>query len=419
MPRAINRLSPLTVTKTTKPGLYADGGGLYLQITTAGVKSWLFRYMRSGKARGMGLGPVHTIGLADARARALDCRRQLLDGIDPIDSRNAERAAQGIAQANAVTFQHCAEKYIDAHRASWKNAKHADQWTNTLTTYAYPIFDSLAVSAIDTALVMKVLEPIWTTKTETASRVRGRIESVLDWATVRGYRVGENPARLKGHLDTLLPKRSRVQKVEHHPALPYADLPDFMSELRAAEGTAARALEFLILTATRTNETIGATWQEFDLDEGIWTVPAERMKMRKEHRVPLSARAIALVKAQQTLKRGDYVFPGARDKKPLSNMAMLQLLERMKRDDITVHGFRSTFRDWAGETTHYPREVCEAALAHGIKDKAEAAYARGDLFVKRAALMQDWDKYCGDKPAVVTPSPPTEPDHVPASGERA
>ncbi|MDI6018228.1 integrase arm-type DNA-binding domain-containing protein [Burkholderia pseudomallei] len=418
MPRAVNRLSPLTVTKTTKPGLYADGGGLYLQITSAGVKSWLFRYMRNRKARGMGLGPVHTISLADARARALDCRRLLLDGIDPIDSRNTERAAQGIAPGDAVTFQHCAEKYIDAHRAGWKNAKHAEQWTNTLTTYAYPIFDSCAVSAIDTTLVMKVLEPIWTTKTETASRIRGRIESVLDWATVHGYRVGENPARLKGHLDKLLPKRSRVQKVEHHPALPYAGLPDFMNELRAAEGTAARALEFLILTATRTNETIGATWQEFDLDEGIWIVSAGRMKMRKEHRVPLSARAIALVKAQQKLKRGDYVFPGARDKKPLSNMAMLQLLERMKYDDITVHGFRSTFRDWAGETTHYPREVCEAALAHGIKDKAEAAYARGDLFAKRAALMQDWDKYCASKQAATT-STQTEPDHVPASDERA
>ncbi|VBP19593.1 Integrase [Burkholderia pseudomallei] len=344
--------------------------------------------------------------------------RLLLDGIDPIDSRNAERAAQGIASGDAVTFQHCAEKYIDAHRAGWKNAKHAEQWTNTLTTYAYPIFDSYAVSAIDTTLVMKVLEPIWTTKTETASRIRGRIESVLDWATVHGYRVGENPARLKGHLDKLLPKRSRVQKVEHHPALRYADLPDFMNELRAAEGTAARALEFLILTATRTNETIGATWQEFDLDEGVWIVPAERMKMRREHRVPLSARAVALVKAQQKLKLGDYVFPGARDKKPLSNMAMLQLLERMKYDDITVHGFRSTFRDWAGETTHYPREVCEAALAHGIKDKAEAAYARGDLFTKRAALMQDWDKYCAIKQAATT-STPTEPDHVPASDERA
>lgn len=404
MPRAINRLSQLTVTKTTKAGLYADGGGLYLQITTAGVKSWLFRYMRNGKARGMGLGPVHTIGLADARARALGCRRLLLDGIDPIDSRNAERAAQGGAETNGVTFQHCAEKYIEAHRAGWKNAKHADQWTNTLTTYAYPIFDSLPVSAIDTPLVLKVLEPIWTTKTETASRVRGRIECVLDWATVRGYRAGENPARLKGHLDTLLPKRSRVHKVKHHPALPYADLPNFMETLRTEEGTASRALELLILTATRTNEVIGATWEEFDLLKGIWTIPAARMKMRKEHRVPLSVRAIAVVQAQQEAKPPAYVFPGARPKKPLSNMAMLQLLERMKRDDITVHGFRSTFRDWAGETTHYPREVCEAALAHGIKDKAEAAYARGDLFAKPAALMQAWAEYCdserGDSDAI-------------------
>ncbi|KWH01494.1 integrase [Burkholderia territorii] len=395
MPRAINKLSQLTVTKTTKPGLYADGGGLYLQITTAGVKSWLFRYMRNGKARGMGLGPVHTIGLAEARTRALDCRRLLLDGIDPIDTRDAERAAHRVAQANDVTFQHCAEKYIDAHRAAWKNAKHADQWANTLNTYAYPVFDSLPVSAIDTALVMKVLEPIWTTKTETASRVRGRIESVLDWAAVHGYRVGENPARLKGHLDKLLPKRSRVQKVKHHPALPYADLAAFMKKLRTEEGIAARALEFLILTATRTNEVIGATWPEFDLDEGVWVIPAERMKMRKEHRVPLSASAASIIKAQKEMRQGDFVFSGARYGKPLSNMAMLQLLERMKRDDITVHGFRSTFRDWAGETTHYPREVCEAALAHGIKDKAEAAYARGDLYVKRAALMEDWAKFCG------------------------
>lgn len=395
MPRAANRLSPMTVTKTTKPGLYADGGGLYLQITAAGVKSWLFRYMREGKARGMGLGPTHTIGLAEARARALDCRRRLLDGIDPIDSRKAEHAAQRIEQAADMTFKQCAEKYIEAHRAGWKNAKHAAQWTNTLTTYADPVFNSQPVSAIDTTLVMKVLEPIWATKTETASRLRGRIESVLDWATVRGYRTGENPARLKGHLDTLLPKRSRVQKVVHHPALPYADVAAFMKTLRLQEGVAARALEFLILTATRTNEVIGATWPEFNLDEGAWTIPAERMKMGKEHRVPLSTRAISLVKAQQDVKRGDYVFPGARDKKPLSNMAMLQLLERMKQADITVHGFRSTFRDWAGETTHYPREVCEAALAHGIKDKAEAAYARGDLYVKRAALMQDWTQFCG------------------------
>lgn len=390
MPRLLNKLSQLKIVKTTKPGLYADGGGLYLQITAAGVKSWLFRYMRAGKARGMGLGPLHTIGLADARTRALDCRRQLLDGIDPLDSRNAERAAQRVAQANAMTFSHCSTKYIEAHRAGWKNAKHADQWINTLATYADPIFDSLPVSAIDTALVMKVIEPIWTTKTETASRLRGRIESVLDWAAVRGYRSGDNPARLKGHLDTLLPKRSRVKKVEHHPALPYADLPAFMKYLRAEDGVAARALELLILTATRTGEVIGATWSEFNLDESVWIIPAERMKMRKEYRVPLSARVIELIKAQNEVKQSDYVFPGGRYGKPLSNMAMLQLLERMKRDDITVHGFRSTFRDCAGETTHYPREVCEAALAHGIKDKAEAAYARGDLFVKRAALMEDW-----------------------------
>jgi len=393
MPRAINKLSPLKVNKTTKPGLYGDGGCLYLQITTAGVKSWLFRYMRNGKARGMGLGPLHTVSLADARTRALDCRRQLLDGIDPIDARNAERAAQRVATANEVTFEKCATTYIEAHRSSWKNAKHVDQWNNTLKTYALPIFDSLPVSAINTELVMRVLEPIWTTKSETASRLRGRIESILDWATVRGYRTGDNPARLKGHLDNLLPKQSRIKRIEHHRALPYAKLADFIKLLRSEKGGAARALELLILTAARTNEVIGATWGEFDLDAAVWTIPADRMKMGKEHRVPLSARALEIVKAQQELQENAYVFPGARYGKPLSNMAMLQLLERMDRKDITVHGFRSTFRDWAGETTHYPREVCEAALAHGIKDKAEAAYARGDLFQKRAALMQDWANY--------------------------
>jgi integrase len=361
-----------------------------LKITAAGVKSCLFRYLRAGKARGMGLVPLHTVGLAEARTLALDCRRLLLDDIDPIDSRNSERTAKRVAQANEMTFKQCASKYIEAHRAGWKNKKHADQWTNTLTTYAYPVFDSLPVSAIDTTLVMKVLQPIWTTKTETASRIRGRIESVLDWATVRGYRAGENPARLKGHLDTLLPKRSRVQKVKHHPALPYAELGAFTKTLGEEAGIAARALEFLILTATRTNEVIGATWNEFNLDEAIWTIPPERMKMHKEHRVPLSGRAISILKAQLATHQGSYVFPGARYGKPLSNMAMLQLLERMERNDITVHGFRSTFRDWAGETTSYPREVCEAALAHGIKDKAEAAYARGDLFVKRSAMMQHW-----------------------------
>ncbi|VWB81322.1 phage integrase [Burkholderia lata] len=391
MPKILNnKLNQMTVTRLKESGLYADGGGLYLQITKTGVKSWLFRYMREGKARGMGLGPLRTVGLADARAKALDCRRQLLDGNDPLDKKKEQRVQQQIAAAKAITFEACATKFIEAHRASWKNAKHADQWTNTLTTYAYPVFESLPVSAIDTTLVMKVLEPIWTTKSETAGRLRGRIESVLDWATVRGYRSGENPARLKGHLDTLLPRLSRVRKVKHHPALPYAELPAFMEALRSEEGIAARALEFLILTATRTNEVIGATWAELSVAERVWIIPADRMKMRKEHRVPLSDQVVAIIKTMEDVKQNDYVFPGARYNKPLSNMAMLQLLERMKRSDITVHGFRSTFRDWAGETTHYPREVCEAALAHGLKDKAEAAYARGDLFVKRGALMQEW-----------------------------
>lgn len=394
MPKILNnKLNQMTVTRLKEPGLYADGGGLYLQITKTGVKSWLFRYMREGKARGMGLGPLRTVGLADARAKALDCRRQLLDGNDPLDKKKEQRVQQQIAAAKAITFEACATKFIEAHRASWKNAKHADQWTNTLTTYAYPVFESLPVSTIDTTHVMKVLEPIWTTKSETAGRLRGRIESVLDWATVRGYRSGENPARLKGHLDTLLPRLSRVRKVKHHPALPYAELPAFMEALRSEEGIAARALEFLILTATRTNEVIGATWAELSVAERVWIIPADRMKMRKEHRVPLSDQAVAIIKAMEDVKQNDYVFPGARYNKPLSNMAMLQLLERMKCSDITVHGFRSTFRDWAGETTHFPREVCEAALAHGLKDKAEAAYARGDLFVKRGALMQEWAGY--------------------------
>ena len=388
--RTINRLSAQAVARNTKPGLYSDGGGLYLQITKAGVKSWLFRYMLDGKARGMGLGPLHTISLAEARTKALDCRKQLLDGRDPLDAKESQRASRKLAEAKKKTFMECAEAYIEAHRAGWKNAKHAAQWTSTLETYAEPVFKDIAVSSIDTALVMKALEPIWTTKTETATRVRGRIESVLDWATVRGYRSGENPARWKGHLDHLLPKRSKVQKVEHHPALPYVEAPAFVKLLRDQGGTARLAFEFLILTATRTNETINAQWNEIDMAASIWTIPANRMKAEKEHRVPLSKRAIEILKAMQADSEGDYVFAGQRDGSPMSNMVFLQLLKRMKRKDITAHGFRSTFRDWVGETTHYPREVAEAALAHTVKNKAEAAYARGDLFAKRAKMMQDW-----------------------------
>ncbi|PCE27099.1 integrase [Paraburkholderia acidicola] len=395
MAHSINKLSTTQINKLARAGLHGDGGGLYLQITKGGVKSWLFRYMKNGQARGMGLGPLHTVSLAEARVSALAARKQLLDGIDPLDAKEQRRASTNAAAAKIKTFDECAEAYIEAHRSGWKNAKHGDQWVSTLDTYASPHFGSLAVSAIDTALIMKALEPIWREKTETASRVRGRIESVLDWATVRGHRTGENPARWKGHLDHLLPKRSKVQKVEHHAALPYADAPGFMSDLRKQDGISAKALELLILTATRTNEVLGARWGEFDLNEKIWTIPDDRMKAGKEHRVPLSKAALCILKMMKNHRQNDYVFAGQRENRPLSNMALLQLLKRMERGDLTAHGFRSTFRDWVGETTHYPREVAEAALAHLLKNKAEAAYARGDLFSKRAAMMQDWADYLG------------------------
>lgn len=393
--RTINRLSAQAVSRQAKPGVYADGGGLYLQVTQAGVKSWLFRYMRQGKARGMGLGPLHTVSLAEARVKALECRKLLLDGIDPLAEKETKRASQMAVDANRMTFMEAATAYIAAHRAGWKNAKHAAQWESTLTTYVEPVVGKTALDSIDTALVMRVLEPIWTTKTETATRVRGRIESVLDWATVRGYRKGDNPARWKGHLDHLLPKRSKVQKVEHHAALPYTDAPAFMTALRKMDGMAALAFEFLILTATRTSETLNARWDEIDMENCLWTIPAERMKAEKEHRVPLSSAAMEILTPLQACAESEYVFPGQRGSKPLSNMVFLQLLKRMERTDITPHGFRSTFRDWVGETTQYPREVAEAALAHIVKNKAEAAYARGDLFNKRARMMQDWANHLG------------------------
>ncbi|MQR00227.1 tyrosine-type recombinase/integrase [Glaciimonas sp. GS1] len=393
--RTINRLSAQAVARNIKPGLYSDGGGLYLQITQAGVKSWLFRYMRNGKARGMGIGPLHTVSLADARSKSLRCRQQLLDGIDPLDEKETRRAAQKIVAAKAFSFDDCAASYIETHRTGWKNVKHAAQWESTLDTYASPIFGDLPVATIDTALVMKALEPIWSIKNETATRVRGRIESILDWAGVRGYRTGENPARWKGHLDHLLPKPSKVQKVIHHPALPYEQLPAFIKRLRDQGGLAPLALEFLILTATRTSEVTNARWDEFDITNKVWLIPASRMKAERDHRIPLSSEAIQILEFLQESAESIYVFPGQRDAKPMSNMVFLQLLKRMERTDITVHGFRSTFRDWVGETTNYPREVAEAALAHTIKDKTEAAYARGDLFVKRSQMMQAWTNYVG------------------------
>jgi integrase len=317
------------------------------------------------------------------------------DGIDPIEVRRAEREQKKLDAAKSMTFDACAAAYIDAHKAGWKNAKHRDQWPNTLNSYAGPVFGSLPVQAVDVGLVMKALEPIWQTKSETASRLRGRIEAVLDWATVRGYRKGDNPARWRGHLDKLLPTRSKVQRVEHHPALPYDELANFVAMLRGQEGIASRALEFLILTATRTGEVIGGRWGEIDLGEKIWVVPAERMKAGREHRIPLSAAAVAILEQMREVREGDFVFPGGKRGKPLSNMAMLAVLKRMDRGDLTNHGFRSSFRDWAAERTNFPREVAEMALAHTVGDKVEAAYRRGDLFQKRRQMMEAWAKFCG------------------------
>jgi len=396
MPKKAMELTALAVAKIKKPGYHAVGGvpGLYLQIVGAEARSWVLRYMLAGKSREMGLGPSDTVTLSEARAKAAEQRKLLLMGTDPLEARNAKRNAERLEAAKSILFSKCAEAYIEAHKAGWKNAKHADQWGNTLATYAFPIFGALSVASVDTGLVLKALEAIWTTKNETASRLRGRIESVLDWATVRGYRTGDNPARWKGHLDKLLAKPSNVQEVEHHPALPYAEMGAFVALLRKQEGMAARALEFLILTATRTGEVIGAQWDEFDLQTGVWAIPKERMKMKKEHRVPLSPRALEIVKATPRIEGQKYIFPGGKMGKPLSNMAMLMLLKRMERHDLTAHGFRSSFRDWCAEATNYPREVAEMALAHAIGDKVEAAYRRGDLFDKRGRLMEEWAKHC-------------------------
>lgn len=377
-------------------GRYGDGLGLWLQVSPEGGKSWLFRYMLDGHARMMGLGRYPDFSLEEARRVAMECRKLLKDGKDPIEERKAKQALDRLARRKVLTFDECAKAYIEANRAGWKNDKHASQWENTLTTYASPIIGKLSVAEIDSGLVLKVLEPIWTTKPETANRLRGRIEAVLGWATVRKYRTGDNPAAWRNHLDKVLPAKSAVARVKNHPALPYAEIGVFMTSLREQAGIAARALEFTILTATRTSETIESTWGELDLDSGIWMIPAERMKAKKEHHVPLSKRVQEILEEVSPLRGSDEspVFPGPKGC-ALSNMAMLAVLKRMGRSDLTVHGFRSTFRDWAGETTAYPREVIEHALAHQLKDKAEAAYQRGTLLDKRRRLMADWASYCG------------------------
>jgi integrase len=365
----------------------ADGRGLYLRVAAAGTKSWVYRYAEGRRLRDMGIGPYPTVSLAEARELAAVQRKLRLTGGDPIAARKAERLAARLAMAKSMSFRQCAEAYIAAHQAAWRNPKHAAQWPSTLDSYVYPVFGDLPVEAVDVGLVMKAVEPIWTEKTETASRVRGRVESVLDWATARGYRKGENPARWKGHLENLLPNRSKVARVEHHAALPYAELPGFMVELRQRQGLAARALELVILTAARSGEVLGTSWSEIDFERRLWVIPAERMKAGREHRVPLSEAALAILCPLHEARTDERAFP-------ISNMAMLMLLRRMGRGDLTAHGFRSTFSDWCAEQTNTPSEVREMALAHTVGDKVEAAYRRGDLFAKRRGLADAWARYC-------------------------
>jgi integrase len=348
----------------------------------------------------MGLGSLDTVSLAEAREKATECRRLREQGIDPIGARDTRRASAAVERAKVLTFDQCAEHYITAHRAGWRSPKHLSQWKSSLATYVSPVFGNLPVGSIDVGLVMKVIEPIWATKAETASRIRSRIELVLDWAGARGFRDADNPARWKGRLENLLPRRSKVRAVQHHAALPYVEISDFMRSLRERDGVAARALEFAVLTAARTGEVFGAKWSEIDFKTKMWTIPGNRMKGAREHRVPLSDAAVAVLRRMLQERESDYVFRGDR-RATLSNMVLPKLLGRMGRDDLTVHGFRSTFRDWAAECTHFPNEVVEMALAHAIGDKVEAAYRRGDLFEKRRKLMDAWASYCDQATAAI------------------
>jgi integrase len=396
MARTIHRLSSLKV-KNAKIGMHCDGGGLYLQCTSGAGgsirRSWLFRYAIKGRERQMGLGAVDEVSLAEARDRAAECRKLRENGIDPIEHRKAAQVQAARKAAKSMTFDECRDAYIKAHAPSWRNTKHHQQWQNTLKTYCSPVFGKLPVQAADIPLVLKVLEPVWSKKPETASRLRGRIEAILDWAKARGLRTGENPARWRGHLDHLLPARAKVRRVKHHASLRYSEICTHLEALRCQKGVAAKALEFLILTAARTGEVLGAHWEEMDLPAKVWTIPASRMKAGREHRVPLSAAAVSILKEMQSVRQNPFVFPGGR-RAQLSNMALLMVLRRMKRSEITAHGFRATFRTWAAERTNFAREVVEAALAHMVANKVEAAYQRGDLFDKRRRLMVAWAEFC-------------------------
>jgi integrase len=388
--RGVRRLSASSLRRLPA-GMHGDGAGLCLQVTPSGARSWIFRFSLFGRAREMGLGSLNTVSLAEARESALECRKLLRDGRDPIEERKARlAAAQAAATRRSPTFEECAEEFVTAHRAEWTSSIHARQWAATMATYVYPLIGNLPVSTVDTRLVMRVLEPHWATKRETMSRVRGRIEVVLGWATTQQYRSGENPARWRGHLANLLAKGAKKTPIEHYKALPYLDLPAFMTKLRAIEGILARSLEFLILTAARTDEVRLSRWSEIDLAGRVWVIPAARMKAGRERRVPLSGRAVEIL--QSLPRHSPYIFPG-RGSAVAPNM-MLWLLKEKMDVPATVHGFRSTFADWCAEQTDFPSEVREMALAHAVGDRVEAAYRRGDLFEKRRQLAEVWSDFC-------------------------
>jgi integrase len=405
MPKLVsNALTPLSV-KNAKPGTFNDGGGLRLIVKEGGARSWVYRYTMAGRTRDIGLGNASGNGavtLAAARDLAAQYRSGVRAGVDPLAERDRE-AAETRAKAQAgkiasVTFRDVAAAYIAAHESAWRNAKHRAQWSATLATYAYPVMGDLPVADVDTAHVMAVLEPIWYAKSETASRLRGRIELILDSARARGYRKTENPARWRGHIAAMLPARAKLTR-GHHAALPYSDMPAFVAALRTRDAIAALALEFAILSACRSGEVINATWDEIDLTAKMWAIRPERMKAGREHRVPLTPRMMEILETMRPLG-GDHIFIGNKGR-PLSSMAMAMLLRRMGRTDITVHGFRSSFRDWAAECTAFPNEVCEMALAHTIGNAAEAAYRRGDLLEKRRKLLEAWAEYCGGTSNVI------------------
>jgi integrase len=399
--REHNRLSPVAIknlarAEVDKKQYVPDGGNLYLQMSPGGGKSWVFRGQRDGRRYEIGLGPLRVIGLAKAREKARKLHEQILDDIDPLERRRAAKAAARLTRAKATTFRECAEAYIADKQAGWSNPVHAKQWPASLQTYAYPLLGDLPVQAIDTGLVMKVLQPHWSAKPETMDRVRGRIERVLAWATVSGYREGPNPAAWRGHLDELLPRKTKVRAVEHHPALSYVEVGAFMAELRAQEGIPARALEFIVLTAARTGEALGARWDEINLAERLWVIPGSRMKSGKEHRVPLSNAAMAIIKQMAAIRHGDLVFPGTKPNRPMSPSLLPEVLRRLGHADVTVHGMRACFRSWVAERTTVAHEVAEMALGHTQPEPVVRAYQRGDLFAKRRALAEQWARFCSE-----------------------